>query len=228
MDLFKKFHVTRTDGATLPETAIFFPLRMDEHGQPIETAAARNAAIRYAELAGDGPLEDALRKEFNLPRTAAISSLAALSESMPDKHIIRFEYPPNSGNFKTVEARLLTGEELVEVQKYDPDDVVPPKWGATPPDVAPGDREGEFDLKHPDYLAARRHKANLTNAYLMDKCIGLGLPEGVSLEDKAKWLAGETVPGLPVNRTPHPLRVALINAVFVLNFGRVLAQADFT
>lgn len=226
--LFKKFHVTRTDGTALPESAFFFPLRLDEHGQPIETAAARNAAIRYAELAGDGPLEDALRKEFNLPRNTAVASLAALSDSMPDKHVIKFEYPPNSGNFKSIEARLLTGEELVEIQQYDPDDVVPPKWGPAPPDMAPGDREGEFDLKDPGYLAQRRHKANLMNAYMLDKCVGLGLGELVSLEDKAKWLAGETVPGLPANRTPHPLRIALVNAVFMLNYGRVLAQADFT
>lgn len=189
-----------------------------------------------------------------------INSLAQLSELAPVRYRVAFTHPPGEdGQRCEVFLRPLTGAERVEIEQYDPDNVEPPKWGACPPDVAPSERPGEYDLKNPDYIAKRRKMADLFNAYLLDKCLGLGLPETrevgraayvassnatahggvveiglssgerlpVTLEDKARWVTGEAVEGLPENRLLRSYVAMLINECHRLNYGGVAKQADF-
>lgn len=181
-----------------------------------------------------------------LPPPTVINSLAQLSGLAPVRYRVAFAHPPGEeGQRCEVFLRPLTGAERVEIEQYDPDNVEPPKWGACPPDVAPSERPGEYDLKNPDYIAKRRKMADLFNAYLLDKCLGLGLPETrvigmnpghevtpaaeipVTLEDKARWVTGEAVEGLPENRLLRSYVSMLINECHRLNYGGVAKQADF-
>ena len=63
--VYNKFNVQRVDGTPLPETAVFFALRLDFHGDDEETVAARDAVLQYAASIGDINLEQGLLDYFN-------------------------------------------------------------------------------------------------------------------------------------------------------------------
>lgn len=224
----QNYLITNPDGTPLDGSISLMLLRLDEHGDPIDTAAARDAALCFAKQSADTELEAELRTRFARPKAPVFTSLFAMAQSVPATHKLRVEYPPGSGNESVLTVRLLTGEEQVQIQQYEVDDVVPPRWGPATPDTIAADRQGEYDLKNPKYLAERRAMANRFNAYLVDCCLGLGLPEGTTLEQKAQWLAGQAVDGLPPNSMSRGFILAIINAIARLNYGSVVAEADFT
>lgn len=47
--LFKKYHITKSNGETIDPMSDFFVLRLDYHGEQKHASACRKAVIKYAD-----------------------------------------------------------------------------------------------------------------------------------------------------------------------------------
>lgn len=72
-----KYQITKTDGSPVDPSAVYFILRLDAHGKPEETDAARRAVECYA---------SAVRQADHEAAAAALAILAHVTGSpLPNK-----------------------------------------------------------------------------------------------------------------------------------------------